>query len=146
VFVALAERRLAESKIEEQKHIEERNKLEQDSVWTDPSTGLMWTRRDNGTDISWSRAVEFCSQLRLLGGSNWRIPTYSEVAKIHVGGLRKHLTSDFHLADGAGSLWTSTPAGGGSYFSGKLSQSGYVVFPEPTKGDGMRTLCVRGLK
>ena len=31
--------------------------------WSDPSTGLMWTTQDNGRDISWGNAVNYCQNL-----------------------------------------------------------------------------------
>jgi hypothetical protein len=142
-FVGLAQSRMIEVKESGQKRILDRAKLDQESIWTDPATGLMWTKKDNGTDVSWNQAADFCRQMSLLSFSNWRVPTYGELNKVHEGSWKKHINGEFHLTDGAGSLWSSSPAGAGGYFSGKLSQSGYLIFPEPTKGNGMRTLCVR---
>lgn len=38
--------------------------------WIDPSTGLMWTAKDNGNDISWDNAVKYCQNLSLAGYSD----------------------------------------------------------------------------
>jgi len=36
--------------------------------WSDPSTGLMWAAKDNGTDITWGNAMKYCQNLGLAGG------------------------------------------------------------------------------
>jgi hypothetical protein len=54
-------------------------------VWTDPSTGLMWTAKDNGSDISWGKAVKYCQNLSLAGYSNWRLPSIDELQNIYDG-------------------------------------------------------------
>jgi hypothetical protein len=51
--------------------------------WVDPSTGLMWTAKDNGNDISWGNAVKYCQNLRLAGYSDWRLPSIDELQNIY---------------------------------------------------------------
>jgi Protein of unknown function (DUF1566) len=53
--------------------------------WADPSTGLMWAARDNGEDITWGKALKYCSNLRLAGYSDWRLPTIDELSNIYDG-------------------------------------------------------------
>ena len=53
--------------------------------WIDPSTGLMWTAKDNGHDISWGNAVKYCQNLRLAGYSDWRLPSIDELQNIYDG-------------------------------------------------------------
>jgi len=53
--------------------------------WSDPSTGLMWTAKDNGSDISWSNAMKYCQNLSLAGYSDWRLPTIDELQDIYDG-------------------------------------------------------------
>ena len=36
-------------------------------TWTDPDTGLMWTKKDNGSDVDWNQASDYCSKLQLAG-------------------------------------------------------------------------------
>jgi len=145
-FAALAQSRLIAVKDQQQKAIENQQKLEQDAVWTDPATGLVWTRHDNGRDVSWSEAAAYCSHLSLLRASNWQVPTNDQLKTVHASGGwtgRSQIRSEFQLSPGGGFLWTSSHSGAGGYFSGKLAQDGYLLFPEKAKGDGIRTLCVR---
>lgn len=51
--------------------------------WIDPSTGLMWTKTDNGRDVSWKAAMKYCRNLRLAGYSDWRLPTVAELQGIY---------------------------------------------------------------
>ncbi len=52
-------------------------------IWVDPSTGLMWTRKDNGKDISWRAAMKYCQGLRLNGHSDWRLANLAELQGIY---------------------------------------------------------------
>lgn len=51
--------------------------------WVDPSTGLMWTGKDNGKDVSWKGAVKYCRDLRLARYSDWRLATLQELEGIY---------------------------------------------------------------
>jgi len=51
--------------------------------WTDPSTGLMWTAKDNGNDIKWGNAMKYCQNLSLAGYSDWRLPSIEELEGIY---------------------------------------------------------------
>jgi hypothetical protein len=51
--------------------------------WTDPDTGLTWTKADNGSDVDWKQATTYCSNLRLGGFSDWRQPTIDELQGIY---------------------------------------------------------------
>jgi hypothetical protein len=52
-------------------------------TWTDPDTGLMWTKKDNGSDVSWNQASDYCSKLQLAGYKDWRLPTIEELQGIY---------------------------------------------------------------
>lgn len=52
-------------------------------TWTDPKTGMTWTRKDNGADLTWSEAVNYCQNLQLNGSSGWRLPFIGELADIY---------------------------------------------------------------
>ncbi len=49
--------------------------------WTDPATGLMWTKQGSG-EVSWPQAVYYCRNLRLAGHDDWRLPTIDELSGI----------------------------------------------------------------
>jgi TPR repeat protein len=42
--------------------------------WVDTHTQLMWTLKDNGRDVNWQEAFEYCKALRTGGFSDWRLP------------------------------------------------------------------------
>ena len=51
--------------------------------WVDPSTGLMWSARDNGKDVTWGNALKYCRNLSLAGYSDWRLPSIDELQGIY---------------------------------------------------------------
>jgi hypothetical protein len=51
--------------------------------WTDPATGLMWTKQDNGSDVNWNQANAYCANMRLGGYTDWRLPTIDELQDIY---------------------------------------------------------------
>lgn len=55
--------------------------------WIDPDTGLTWTKADNGSDINWNDAKAYCSNLRLGGYTDWRLPTIDELQSIYDPGI-----------------------------------------------------------
>jgi hypothetical protein len=52
-------------------------------TWTDPTTGLMWTRTDTGQKLTWQQAVDYCANLTLGGYSDWRLPEIDELAALY---------------------------------------------------------------
>jgi len=58
-------------------------------VWEDPSTGLMWTVEDSGTDLNWNQANAYCEELTLAGHSDWRLATLEELEGIYDRSLKK---------------------------------------------------------
>jgi hypothetical protein len=129
--------------------------------WTDPSTGLMWTAKDNGRDVSWKKAMTYCRDLRLAGYSDWRLANMAELQSIYdstanapglAGPRRGQRDFTFHVKGNlflTGNQWSSNyrmddrgrPIGYAYYFdfnSGK---------PDDDQGNlsyGSRALCVRG--
>lgn len=43
----------------------------------------MWTASDNGKNVNWNQAMEYCRDLRLAGLSDWRLPTIEELQGIY---------------------------------------------------------------
>jgi tetratricopeptide (TPR) repeat protein len=87
-------------------------------TWTDPATSRMWARYSRHAEYahaSFTRASHYCSDLRLLGYADWRLPTAVELMGIY------HLAADSATVHFSGGLapneeilrfmgfWTSTP-------------------------------------
>jgi hypothetical protein len=51
--------------------------------WTDPSTGLIWAAKDNGKDVNWRKAMNYCRDLHLAGYSDWKLATLDELQGIY---------------------------------------------------------------
>ena len=64
-------------------------------TWTDPDTGLMWTKKDNGSDVNWNQASDYCSNLQLAGYSGWRLPTIEELQGIYDPSVRLQAVFDY---------------------------------------------------
>jgi hypothetical protein len=117
---------------------------QQHPTWTDPATGLMWTRQDNGSNVDWNQANNYCQNLTLGGYSHWRLPTIEELAAIydltqtvngwHIkGGIRLTKCCSWSSSAGraSGEAWAF-----GFYIGERLSHvRGY--------SDVLRALCVR---
>lgn len=105
-------------------------------------TGLLWPTADNGADVDWYAAEEFCRELEIADWSEWRMPSIEELESLHERrseGIFK-LPAAIRLTGCC--PWSRTPSGEGSAwnfsfryrkrFSGSLNYS-YQL----------RALCVR---
>jgi hypothetical protein len=90
----------------------------------DSRTGLMWASQDNGSDIHWTDAKNYCANYRGGGYTDWRMPTEDELAGLFDnsktyksdGGYKVHLTKLIHLT----TTWIWTSAGFRfNFFDGK---------------------------
>jgi hypothetical protein len=116
--------------------------------WTDPATGLMWARKDNGSDVDWNQASNYCANLQLGGYSVWRLPTIDELQGIYdqqtqsVGGWlvkgNLHLSgsgqwsNSVRNASGRGDVWFF-------FFGQNGGRNSYLL----EASNGLRALCVR---
>ena len=116
-------------------------RAQQNSVWTDPQTGLMWARQDNGSYMDWGQAGDYCRGLGLIGFSNWRLPTIDELAGIYDPAQE---VNGFHTKGGirivAVRVWSSTRTAAALWF---FEFYGGNRLPTPDFNASMRTLCVR---
>jgi len=62
---------------------QQRQQQEASETWTDPATGLMWTKKDNGSDVNWQQAMDYCKRLQLAGHGDWRLATIDELPGIY---------------------------------------------------------------
>ena len=54
-----------------------------DGTVLDTETNLMWAAKDNGADIDWYHAKNYCERYRGGGYTDWRIPTIDELAGLY---------------------------------------------------------------
>jgi ribosome biogenesis GTPase A len=127
-------------------------------MWTDPATGLIWTAMDNGRDVNWNEATNYCKNLSLGGYSNWQLPKIDELQHIYQGvyihysgGITqfdyKKLSVPYHIKGGivlTGNQWSATQNNSNGY------GSAYVLFLDGARNLGLfngshnlRALCVR---
>jgi hypothetical protein len=57
--------------------------LYDDGTVLDARTGLMWAAKDNGANINWQNAKNYCENYRGGGYSDWRMPTRDELAGLY---------------------------------------------------------------
>ena len=123
--------------------VEEAAKL----TWTDPVTGLTWTKKDNGGDVTWQQATDYCRNLQLAGHSGWRLATIDELQGIYdpnanVNG-HDHVKGNLQLS---GWEWSSTQynvnASRGAWAFGFSIFGQHPFFLDDLRDD--RALCVRG--
>lgn len=82
-------------------------------TWADPATGLMWARKDNGGDVTWQQAANYCQNLTLGSYSGWRMPTIDELAGIY------DQTQNMHIKGGIELTWGWTWSGSSGNASGE---------------------------
>ena len=49
----------------------------------DTRTNLMWSAKDNGSNIKWPDARRYCENYRGGGYTDWRMPTLDELASLY---------------------------------------------------------------
>ena len=128
------------------------------STWTDPATELMWTQKDNGSDVDWNQADAYCSNLKLGDYSDWRLPTIDELQGIYdpsvsiktvfdAGAATVHVKGNLKLTgwywssaqgDAPGKPWQGARSFIFHHDTGEPGYTGFLGFSY-----SMRALCVR---
>ena len=100
-----AEEQAASEQQERDKQARERAAQEEldRQIWIDPATGLMWTKKDNGSDMTAQEALNYCNGLRLAGYSDWQLPTIDQLATISDAsvtgsGWGQHVKGDLQIS------------------------------------------------
>lgn len=70
---------------EQQRRAEAQRKMQEAHVWVDTRTSLMWTQEDNGADITWKGAIDYCKALHQGGYADWRLPSIEELEPLYDG-------------------------------------------------------------
>jgi len=113
-------------------------------TWTDPATGLIWAKKDNGSNVTWQQATDYCRNLQLAAHSGWRLPNIDELAGIYDRNINVH---DYHVKGNlqlSGWHWSSSPgnaSGEAYYFFFSDGERGSDRF---NKNYDKRALCVYG--
>ncbi len=125
-------------------------------VWTDPATGFMWTKKDNGFALRWQSAADYCRNLQLAGYSDWWLPSIDELRKIYNpnagvacgpnGNLSCQIKGRIQLTSGV--VWSSSRGERPQFMRGFVFRnSGELtkhVVERDKRGAGFdRALCVR---
>ena len=105
---------------QQEKEERERERAAQEEaagVWTDPATGLMWAKEDNGRLVNWQQAMDYCQGLQLASHADWRLPTIGEFKGIFDPNLSYDPNvniNGYHLKgnieEGAKAEWSSSQA------------------------------------
>lgn len=103
-----------------------RFKENDDGTVNDNQTGLMWAPSDNGTNISWLEARQYCVNYSGGGYKDWRLPTQNELAELYDKEEKKsdetHLTPLIKLS--YCSLWAAETRGSHAAAFGFCGQGG----------------------
>ncbi|MCX9155422.1 DUF1566 domain-containing protein [Niveibacterium sp. 24ML] len=83
-----------------------------DGAIRDARSGLVWAQEDNGSEIGWQDARDYCARR----GPGWRLPTLDELEALYdpaesvaCGANFCHASSNFVLSGGW--FWSSEPSG-----------------------------------
>ena len=128
--------------------------------WTDPTTRLTWTSRDNGEDIYLGGAVDYCKNLKLGDYANWRLPEVDELKGLYKWSSNGTLENSglqpdnphlyVHIKGGiklSGVQWSNTWKSPTLAFVIDFSKGMKDVrSPQNWGSGGMRALCVRDPK
>jgi tetratricopeptide (TPR) repeat protein len=126
---------------------QDKKKLLESVSFRDAATGLMWTKKDNGSNVNWQQATDYCRNLQLAGHGDWRLPTIDELQGIYdrnsdVGVYR--VKGDLQLSGWR--EWSSSPGNVASHvlnFSFGLGDRGKQYSKHSDNDNGGRALCVR---
>lgn len=123
-------------------------------VLRDASTGLHWTRSDNGSDIDWHDAVAHCTALSLAGGG-WHLPNSRQLQHLYDASGEDRTPCGHYQGDAigcrtsplfqlSGPFFWSTDTSGEDRATGVFMANGYRLSYVRTARFNDRALCVRG--
>lgn len=113
------------------------------STWRDPQTGLVWTAKSSGDDVSWKEAKEICESLAAGVAGAWRLPALSELEGIYLSTSSQRLKIRGEIELTGASIWSGEKSEekgyeAGWYFAFGNGKRGW----NPTHLAVNRALCV----
>ncbi len=113
------------------------------------SSGLLWTQRDNGADLTRDRARQYCEQLPLSGGG-WRLPSSRDLQNLFLDAVGTKAVPCGDYSCGVPTGFSFSTYG---FWAGDVNASGEEPFVNFQNGYGgeapagfsyhIRALCVR---
>ena len=110
-------------------------------VYYDKKSQLVWSANDNGRDIDWRRANDYCFELELAGFDDWRLPTLEELEDLMEPIASGLYSTPDQISLSSCCVWSSTRRDQSAWnfnyrFSKRFSGSLTYTFD-------LRALCVR---
>lgn len=107
----------------------------------DLSTGLMWHMTDNGANVDWVQAEQWCSESRLGNYEDWRLPTLFELRTVAAEETEKRYDTRNGIVLTDCCPWTTTRHG--PYVWTHVFHMGVPYLQVPQLPWHSRALCVR---
>ncbi len=114
-----------------------------EGLWKDSTTGLIWTVKDNGSAVNHGQARDYCSNLRLSGYSDWRLPTIDEMEAIYDSKASKQYKARGPIELGDACAVSGTTNSSGEVWSFCFNYGGRTLERATGHGSNTRALCVR---
>jgi len=114
-----------------------------DGSWKDPETGLTWTTSDSGSNMNSMQAREYCTNLRLGGLSDWRLPTLDELTGLYDKSSKKQYKIKGPVEVGDSCALSGSTNNSGEFWSFCFSYGGQSLRSPSGHGSAARVLCVR---
>jgi hypothetical protein len=112
-------------------------------TWKDDATGLLWAVKDNGSDVNWNQANNYCRNLGTEGHRDWRLPTLKELQTVYDKKQSKMFRAKGPIELTSETMWAEA-TGSGEAWSLNFLNGGTSLLPTmggcSAKG---RALCVR---
>ena len=68
--------------------------IDNNLVWQDPDTNLIWQKNIENKKYVWSDAIEYCKDLNYAGYSDWRLPNIDELMSL--GNIKLLIKSSYY--------------------------------------------------
>jgi len=125
----------------------------EDGTVVDTRTHLMWAAKDNGADINWHNAKNYCETYRMGGYKDWRMPTLNELAGLYDANKRRYSGCSSGSTIGVvteliniSCLWSWASETRGTESGGLFFGHGGPGWPRQSATNQLRVLPVRNAK